>query len=166
MCIRDSSKIAEEAVARTMARALGLPTTIARINVAYGDAGRGGLPLMHFEMMAAGQAVPLKDASPNPWNPIHVDDMAAHIGPLCAAAAVPATVVNWGGDEEVTSEQWCAYLGELAGIEPQFEYHPVGIHPRAMDNTKRQALVGGCSVSWRDGMRSMLAHHHPELGLS
>lgn len=160
------SKIAEEAVARTMARALQLPTTIARVNVAYGDAGRGGLPLMHFEMMAAGQPVPLKDGSPNPFNPIHVDDMVDHLGPLCAAASVPATVLNWGGDDEVTVEEWCTHLGSLAGIEPVFETYPVGIHPRAMDNSRRRELIGGCSTPWRDGMAAMLAAHHPELDLA
>ena len=36
------SKIAGEVVARTMARALGVPTVIARLNVPYGD--NGGWP--------------------------------------------------------------------------------------------------------------------------
>ena len=149
------SKIAEEAVTRTMARALGVPTTIARINVAYGDGGRGGLPLMHYEMMAGGMAVPLTIEAPNPFNPIHVDDMADHIGPLCEAASVPATIVNWGGDDEVAVEEWCRHLADLAGVEARFEYHPEGIYPR-----------GGCTVPWREGMARMLADHHPELGIS
>jgi UDP-glucuronate 4-epimerase len=46
------SKIAGEVVARTMARALGVPTVIARLNVPYGD--NGGWPFYHMEMMLAG----------------------------------------------------------------------------------------------------------------
>src|SRR3978361_819229 len=38
------SKIAGEVVARSMARVLDLPTTIARLNVPYGDNGRRGPP--------------------------------------------------------------------------------------------------------------------------
>ena len=45
------SKIAGEVVVRTMARALDIPSTIARLNVPYGD--NGGWPFFHMEMMLA-----------------------------------------------------------------------------------------------------------------
>ncbi|KPN57216.1 oxidoreductase, partial [Mycobacterium intracellulare subsp. chimaera] len=45
------SKIAGEVVARSVARVIGLPTTIARLNVPYGD--NGGWPFYHMEMMLA-----------------------------------------------------------------------------------------------------------------
>ena len=48
------SKIAAEAVVRTEARQLGLPTTIARLNVPYGD--NGGWPAFHLECILAGAA--------------------------------------------------------------------------------------------------------------
>jgi UDP-glucuronate 4-epimerase len=51
------SKIAGETVARTMARALGVPTTIARLNVPYGD--NGGWPFYQMEMMLAGMPIPV-----------------------------------------------------------------------------------------------------------
>jgi UDP-glucuronate 4-epimerase len=51
------SKIAGEVVARTMARVLGVPTTIARLNVPYGD--NGGWPFYHMEMMLAGIPIPV-----------------------------------------------------------------------------------------------------------
>lgn len=47
------SKIAGEAVARSMSRVLGVPTTIARLNVPYGG-GNGGWMYYHMEMMLAG----------------------------------------------------------------------------------------------------------------
>ena len=31
---------------------------------------------------------------------------------LLGAASVPATVVNWGGDEAASIEEWCGYLSE------------------------------------------------------
>ena len=51
------SKIAGETVARTMARALDVPTTIARLNVPYGD--NGGWPFYHMEMMLDGIPIPV-----------------------------------------------------------------------------------------------------------
>ena len=51
------SKIAGEVVARTMARALELPTIIARLNVPYGD--NGGWPFYHMEMILAGMPIPV-----------------------------------------------------------------------------------------------------------
>src|ERR1700751_4282158 len=51
------SKIAGGVVARTMARALNVPTTIARLNVPYGD--NGGWPFYHMEMMLGGIPIPV-----------------------------------------------------------------------------------------------------------
>ena len=56
------SKIAGEVVARSMARVLGVPTTIARLNVPYGD--NGGWPFYHMEMMLAGIPIPVPPGGP------------------------------------------------------------------------------------------------------
>ena len=111
-------KIAAEAVARTAARQLDLPTTIARLNVPYGD--NGGWPSFHLEMMLAGQPVPVHPDAPSLYNPIHDDDIAAQVPRLLEIASVPATIVNWAGRDQVSIEEWCAYLGELTGLEPKF----------------------------------------------
>src|ERR1700742_2553956 len=63
------SKIAGEVVARTMARALELPTTIARLNVPYGD--NGGWPFFHLEMMLAGIPIPVPPGGAARYHPIH-----------------------------------------------------------------------------------------------
>src|SRR5262249_3684227 len=57
------SKIAAEAVARTNARVFELPTTIARLNVPYGD--NGGWPAFHLALMQAGRAVPVAPNGPS-----------------------------------------------------------------------------------------------------
>lgn len=148
------SKNAEEAVARACARMFDLPVTIARMNSAYGP--NGGLPAYHLDWMIAGQPIVVR-ADPNTYSPIHESDIAAHVGPLLDAASAPATIVNWGGDEVVTAQEWCAYLGELAGVTPDVQVQPlegsaVGI---ALDPTKRISITGPCTVSWRDGFRDM-----------
>ena len=147
------SKIAAEAVVRTTCRIFDVPTTIARLNVPYGD--NGGWPAFHLAMIRAGRAIPVRPAGPSRYNPIHEDDIIATLPGMLAAASVPATIVNWGGDEEVSIEEWCTYLGELAGTPARFEITEQTIGGIPTDNTRRLELVGPTHVSWKDGMRRM-----------
>ena len=159
------SKVGQEAVARTMARALGLPTTIARINASYGS--NGGLPAYHCDAIAAGRPVPLRSPDQSPYSPIHEDDLAAQVAPLLDAAATPATIVNWCGDETVTAEEWCALFGERRGVEPELAYYDLpGSQPgSAADPTRRRFLTGPCTVGWRDAMPALVAERaRPAIG--
>jgi nucleoside-diphosphate-sugar epimerase len=148
------SKIAAEAVVRTTCRLFEVPTTIARLNVPYGDGG--GWPAFHLALMLAGRPVPVRPDGPSRFNPIHEDDIVATLPAMLEAAAVPATIVNWGGDEQTSIEAWCEYMGELVGVEPQFERTTNTIGGIPTDNTKRLALVGPTSVGWKDGLRRMV----------
>jgi len=154
-------KIAAEGVARTTARLEDLPTTIARLNVPYGD--NGGWPAFHLEMILADQPVPVHPDAPNLFNPIHDDDIARQLDAMLDAASVPATIVNWGGSEQVSIEDWSAYLGELAGREAKFAATDQTIGSVTVDTTKMHELVGETLVDWRDGYRRMVAALHPEL---
>jgi nucleoside-diphosphate-sugar epimerase len=155
------SKIAAEAVVRTTCRMFEVPTTIARLNVPYGD--NGGWPAFHLAMILADQPVPVRPGGPSRYNPIHEDDIIATLPGMLAAATVPATIVNWGGDEETSIEEWCEYLAELAGTTVRFDVTDATIGGIPTDNTRRRELAGSTSVGWKDGMRRMLHAHHPEL---
>ncbi|MGY4711329.1 NAD-dependent epimerase/dehydratase family protein [Mycolicibacterium sp. CBM1] len=155
------SKIAGEVVVATMARVLGLPATIARLNVPYGD--NGGWPLFQFEMLLGGIPIPVPSGGPAVYNPIHEDDIIAMIPKLLEVASVPVTTVNWGGDQFVSIQQWCTYLGLLVGKEPVFEESDQALRGNPLDVTKMHELIGTTSVDWRDGMRRMVATFHPEL---
>jgi UDP-glucuronate 4-epimerase len=149
------AKIAAEAVVRTAARMFDLPTTIARLNVPYGD--NGGWPAFHLMMIEAGQPVPVHPDRPNRFNPIHEDDIIRTIPALLDAAAVPATIVNWGGTEAVDLEEWCEFLGELVGKPVSFVETDSTIGGVTIDTTKMLELVGPTEVDWRDGLRRMVA---------
>jgi nucleoside-diphosphate-sugar epimerase len=155
------SKIAGETVARTMARALGVPTTIARLNVPYGD--NGGWPFYQMEMMLAGMPIPVPAGGPARYNPIHEDDIIATIPKLLEVASVPATTVNWSGDQTVSIQEWCGYLGSLVGKEPIFEESEQALRGNPTDNARMRELIGGTTVDWHDGMRRMAHKFHPEL---
>jgi nucleoside-diphosphate-sugar epimerase len=148
------SKIAAEAVVRTTCRLFEVPTTIARLNVPYGDGG--GWPAFHLALMRAGRPVPVHPDGPSRYNPIHDDDILATLPGMLDAASVPATIVNWGGDEETSIEEWCEYMAELAGVEARFEHTEQTIGGIPTDNTLRRSLVGPTSVAWKDGFRRMV----------
>ncbi len=155
------SKIAGEVVARSTARILNLPTTIARLNVPYGN--NGGWPYYHMEMMLAGIAIPVPPGGPARYNPIHEDDIIATIPKLLDAASVPATTVNWCGEQTVSIQEWSHYLGSLVGREPMFEESEQALRGNPTDPTRMRELIGGTTVDWRDGLRRMVAKFHPEL---
>ncbi|MEN4479510.1 NAD(P)-dependent oxidoreductase [Mycolicibacterium cosmeticum] len=155
------SKIAGEVVARTMSRALGVPTVIARLNVPYGD--NGGWPFYHMEMMRTGIPIPVPPGGPAYYNPIHQDDILAMLPRMLAAASVPATTVNWCGDQTVSLQQWCTFIGELVGSEPVFDVSEQALRGGPTDTTLMRELVGTTAVDWRDGIRRMVAAFHPEL---
>jgi UDP-glucuronate 4-epimerase len=158
------AKIATDAVVRTEARQLDLPTTIARLNVPYGD--NGGWPGWHLEMILAGEAVAVHPDRPNLFNPIHEDDIIRMIPGLVGAAAVPATIVNLAGREQVALETWCEELGRLVGRSPTFVETDRTIGGVTTDNSRLAELVGETEVDWRDGMRRMVRALHPELELA
>jgi UDP-glucuronate 4-epimerase len=148
------SKIAAEAVVRTTCRLFEVPTTIARLNVPYGDGG--GWPAFHLALMLAGRPVPVHHDGPSRFNPIHDDDILATLPGMLAAASVPATIVNWGGDDETSIEAWCEYMAELAGTQARFERTEQTIGGIPTDNTLRRSLVGPTTVAWKDGFRRMV----------
>lgn len=152
------SKIAAEAMARFCSRHLDLPTTIARLNVPYGACG--GWPAMHLDAIVAGHPIAIHSSEPNVFNPIHTDDIVAMLPGLLDAASAPATVVNWGGVEPVSIEEWSAYLGELVGAEPQFVATDQTIQGVEIDPSLMTELVGPTRVGWKEGMRRVAVERH------
>lgn len=155
------SKIAGEVVVRTMARALGIPSTIPRLNVPYGD--NGGWPFFHMEMMLSGMPIPVPPGGPARYNLMHEDDIIATIPKLLEIASVPATTINWASEQFVSIQEWCTYLGSLIGMPPSFEESDQALRGNPLDVTLMRELIGSATVDWKDGLRRMAAKFHPEL---
>ena len=152
------AKIAAEEVVRTICRLHGIPTTIARLNVPYGvgpDGSARGWPAFHLAMMQAGMAVPVHPDRPNLFNPIDLADIAGTVPALLAASTVPATIVNWGGSEQVSLEEWCEVLGERCGYEVAFEETEHTIGGVTVDTSRMQEITGPTTVAWRDGFAAL-----------
>jgi len=157
------SKTATEGVVRALCQIYELPTVIGRMNVAYGGPYfDGGMPGRQLDALLKGEPITLQRGQRWFQAPIHEDDITRHALILLKKGTVPATIVNWGGDEGVEVETWVRYLGELVGVEPVFEYEDV---PRAAswigDNSRRKELGCECEVLWREGMKRMIRARHP-----
>jgi nucleoside-diphosphate-sugar epimerase len=155
------SKIAAESVCRFTAKQFGIPTTIARLSVPYGD--NGGWPWYHLLMMKEGIPIDIHPETPNFYNLLHVDDYIEKIPRLLAAAGSDATVVNFGGSERTSIEEWCAWLTELTGLQPVFNETPTAFGSLCIDTTWMHELIGPTHVDWKDGIRRMVRHLAPDM---
>lgn len=155
------SKISQEATARLAARAFDIPVTIARMNASYGP--NGGLPAMHIDALAQGRPITTR-WDPCMYSPIYQDDINMQVSALLGAASTPALIVNWGGDEAVSVQDWATYAGELMGIEPTVDAVPIEgtLRGSIADTTRRASITGPCTVDWREGIRRTIALRHPD----
>jgi nucleoside-diphosphate-sugar epimerase len=148
-----TAKTAAESVVSFAAKAFGLPTTIARLCVPYGD--EGGWPMFHLLMAQGGQPIPVHTDGSR-YNVIHHEDIIDQIPALLDAATTPATILNWGSDEVVSVEEWTRYMADIAGApEPTFEPTDFTIPSAVVDTSKARPILGPCKVGWHDGFRRL-----------
>ncbi|MFF1650707.1 NAD-dependent epimerase/dehydratase family protein [Streptomyces sp. NPDC058240] len=155
-------KIGTEGAVRAFAQVLGLPTTIARLNIAYGPGGYGGVPMLYFKRMLAGEPIPVPLDGQNWCSLLHTDDLVAQVPALWRAATAPSRVVNWGGDESVGITDCVRHMEALTGIEAKLVPSEVTRETYRFDPTLRRELTGPCRVGWRDGIRRTLESLYPE----
>ena len=158
------SKVAGEAVTTWVANHFDIPLTIIRICSTYGP--EGGAPADRLELLLQRKPIRLHPDAPNYYNPIYEDDYVAFGIRAMQVAQAPPVVVNWAGSETVSAEEYCAYMGELVGIEPVFEYDPAAHTPLWPDVTLMHDVLGRTKVPWREGFRRMVQARHPELPLA
>jgi hypothetical protein len=117
----------------------------------------------HLLMMQQGIPIDLHPDKPNYYNPLHADDYIEKIPYLLGAATPEVTTTNFGGSQRVSIEEWCAYIGELTGLEPKFQDNPKAFGSLCIDLERMHALVGETAVDWRDGIRRLIESLAPDL---
>ena len=156
-------KVASEAVVRAFCRHLQLPGTIGRLGMAYGTSGHGGVPTIAFRAMLAGEPIKVAAGAPSYCSLIHEDDIVAQVEPLLRAASVPATIVNWCGDEGLDEVELYRYIGQISGIAPKLVPDANGGYYGGVgDVTRRTAITGPCKVRWREGVLRTLRARFPD----
>lgn len=155
------SKIAGEVMVKAAAKRFGVPTVIARLSVPYGDLY--GWMTFHLMMMEHNMPVTVHTNQPTNYAPLHSDDLIRSIPYVLSLASVPATIVNWGGDEVAGIEDWCDELGRLTGLTPKYEPTDQTIAAIIPDMEKLQSTGFHSEISWREGIRRQVTATRPDL---
>lgn len=155
------TKVASEAVVSYLSRSLEIPTTIIRVGSASGV--DGGPMRDRLDLLAQGKPIPVHPDKPTYFRPIFEPDAAKLGVAALEAGRVPPLVVNWCGDDVVTVEEYCTFMGNLIGKEPIFEYTPEAWPSLVPDTTLRRQLLGSCETRWQDGCRMLVEQCYPEL---
>jgi nucleoside-diphosphate-sugar epimerase len=155
------TKACNEAVVSYLSRSLNIPTTIIRIGSASGP--DGGPMRWRLDDLVEGKPIKVHPEKPTYMRPLFEPDAAKFgIGAL-EAGRVPPLVLNWCGDDVVTVEEYCTFMGELIGKEPIFEYTTSAYVSLVPDITLRQEILGSGDVRWRDGCQALVEACYPEL---
>ncbi|MEV5987105.1 NAD(P)-dependent oxidoreductase [Streptomyces sp. NPDC052051] len=150
------AKLSAEGVVRGLSEALGLPSVIARLNIAYGPYGHGGVPMILFREMRGGQSAAVPHQGQNYCNLLHTDDIVRQVPLLWGAARTPAQVVNWGGDEEVGVTDLMEYMSALTGVPLRVERSDYSRETAIFDHEVRRGLIGDCTIGWKAGIARTL----------
>jgi nucleoside-diphosphate-sugar epimerase len=139
-----------------VSRAIGLPLTIARLNVWFG-AGGGHFTNL-FDDVVAGRPVVTRDGLCI-YSPAHEDDIHPQVEPLLDAASIGGTTVNWSGDDAVELTEAAAFIADLTGMPLRIQTGSVSdtLSGVAVDPTRRRSITGPSTVAWREGLRRVHA---------
>ena len=148
-----ASKIAAEFLLKQLSEDYSMPTTIVRIFSFYGP--RGGGVTQRIDQVAQGQPVSVYPGVRNMHTPMYEDDYVEKTIAAAGIAKAPTEIVNLGGTEAVTTQEYCEMAGELLGKKPIFAENSRS-WPIWADTTKMVALLGPCKVSVREGVRRVV----------
>jgi len=158
-----ASKIGAEYLLRHLSEDYGLPVTMVRIFSFYGP--RGGGVTQRVDQVLRGEPVSVYPGVRNWHTPLYEDDYVEKTIAAAGIAKVGAEIVNVGGCEAVTTQDYCRMAGEIVGKEPIFVENGRSWPIRA-DTTKMVQLLGPSKVSVREGVRRIIESAHERLPTS
>jgi UDP-glucuronate 4-epimerase len=145
-----ASKIAAEFLLKHLSEDYQMPATLVRIFSFYGP--RGGGVTQRIDQVARGEPVSIYPGVRNIHTPLYEDDYVAKTIAAAGIARIGAEVINVGGTEAVTTQEYCEMAGELLGKKPVFVENSRA-WPIWADTTKMVELLGPNKVSVREGVR-------------
>jgi nucleoside-diphosphate-sugar epimerase len=149
-----ASKIAAEFLLKHLSEDYRLPTVLIRIFSFYGP--RGGGVTQRIDQVAKGQPVSVYPGVRNVHTPLFEDDYVEKTIAAVGIAKSPAEIINVGGIEAVTTQEYCEMAGEMLGRKPIFVENSKA-WPIWADTTKMVKLLGPNKVTVREGVRRTLA---------
>lgn len=148
-----ASKIAAEYLLKHLSVDYQLPVTIVRIFSFYGP--RGGGVTQRIDQVARGEPVSVYPGVRNVHTPLYESDYVEKTIACAGIAKVGCEIINVGGSEAVTTQEYCRIAGEMLGREPVFVENSKA-WPIWADTTKMQALLGPAKVPIREGIRRVI----------
>lgn len=148
-----ASKIAAEFLLRHLSEDYRMPTVIVRIFSFYGP--RGGGVTQRIDQVARGEPVSVYPGVRNVHTPLFEDDYVEKTIAALGIAGTPAEIINIGGTEPVTTQEYCRMAGELLGREPIFVENSKA-WPIWADTTRMVRLLGPNRISMREGVRRVV----------
>lgn len=148
-----ASKIGAEYMLKHLSVDYDLPVTMVRIFSFYGP--RGGGVTQRIDQVARGEPVSVYPGVRNVHTPLYEDDYVEKTIAAAGIAKVGCEIVNVGGSESVTTQEYCQIAGEILGKEPIFAENGKS-WPIWADTTKMERLLGPSKVSVREGIRRTL----------
>lgn len=145
-----ASKIAAEFLLKHLSVDYELPTVIVRIFSFYGP--RGGGVTQRIDQIIRDEPVSVYPGVRNVHTPLYEDDYVEKTIAAAGIAKVGAEIVNIGGTEAVTTQEYCQIAGEILGKKPTFVENSKA-WPIWADTAKMVELLGPNKVSVRDGVR-------------
>jgi len=145
-----ASKIGAEFLLKHLSVDYNLPVTMVRIFSFYGP--RGGGVTQRVDQVARGMPVSVYPGVKNIHTPLYEDDYVEKTIAAVGIAKVGAEIINLGGVEAVTTQEYCRMAGEMLGKTPVFVENSRA-WPIWADTSKMVALLGPNKVSMREGIR-------------
>jgi len=150
------SKIAMEAACTFVSNQFGLPMSILRMGSP--SSIDGGTIVERLTKIVKGEEIPLHPEKPNLFRPHFEKDLARMAVNAMVEARTPPVIVNFCGDDIVSAEEYCAYLGELVGKEPRIVYTTEGTYTSLVpDTTYMHEILGECEVAWKEACQELVA---------
>ena len=119
-----ASKIAAEFLLKHLSVDYQLPVVIVRIFSFYGP--RGGGVTQRIDQLVRGEPVSVYPGVRNVHTPLYEDDYVEKTIMAASIAKVGAQVVNIGGTEPVTTQEYCQMAGEILGKKALLTHPWVG----------------------------------------
>jgi UDP-glucuronate 4-epimerase len=148
-----ASKIGAEYLLKHLSEDYDLPVVLIRIFSFYGP--RGGGVTQRVDQVLRGEPVSVYPGVKNWHTPLYEDDYVEKTIAAAGIAKVGAEIVNVGGSEVVTTQEYCRIAGEMVGKEPIFVEKGTS-WPIWADTTKMEKLLGPSKVSVREGVRRII----------
>ncbi len=158
-----ASKIGAEYLFKHLSVDYDLPVTMVRIFSFYGP--RGGGVTQSVDQMMRGEPVSVYPGVRNVHTPLYESDYVEKTIAAAGIAKVGAEMVNVGGTEAVTTQEYCQMAGEIPGKKPKFVENGRS-WPIWADTTKLVEHLGPSTVSVREGVRRTIEAAKDRLNTS